>query len=147
MISLKKRGISPVVATVLLIVIVIILALIIFLWAKGFVKESIMKEGENVKFVCEDVSLELSYSDNILRISNNGNVPVYRVELKGKKGGSIKNINIPEDKNTGIRIGKSWELSLSESYEEIYVYPVILGKLGNREKPYTCKNKFVVENI
>ena len=40
----EKKGVSPIISTVLLIVIVIILAIIILLWSRGFVKEIITKE-------------------------------------------------------------------------------------------------------
>jgi len=38
-----KKAVSPVVATVLLILIVVILAVIVFLWARGFIGESLTK--------------------------------------------------------------------------------------------------------
>ena len=41
--GLSKKGLSPIIATVLLILIVVVLAVIIYLWAKGFVKEKNIK--------------------------------------------------------------------------------------------------------
>jgi len=39
----KKKGVSPVIATVLLIAMVVVIALIIFLWFRGLTKEAITK--------------------------------------------------------------------------------------------------------
>ena len=56
---MKKRGLSPVVATVLLIAIVIIIGLIVFLWFRGMTEETITKFGtENIRFACDDVYFE-----------------------------------------------------------------------------------------
>ena len=47
---MKKRGVSPVIATILLIGIVIVIALIVFLWLRGMQQEAITKfEGMNVE--------------------------------------------------------------------------------------------------
>lgn len=41
----NKRGLSPIIATVLLIFLVLILASIVFLWARGFFSEQLEKGG------------------------------------------------------------------------------------------------------
>ena len=46
-IAKRKKGLSPVIATVLLIGIVIALALIIFLWFRGTMKPAITKFDKN----------------------------------------------------------------------------------------------------
>ena len=46
--GIKKRGLSPVIASVLLILLVLVLASIIFLWARGFIGEQIEKFGEPI---------------------------------------------------------------------------------------------------
>ena len=43
MIKRGKKGLSPIIATVLLIVITLIIAMIIFLWAKNFIGEKTKK--------------------------------------------------------------------------------------------------------
>ena len=44
-----KRGLSPVIASVLLIALVLVLASIIFMWARGFISEQIEKFGNPVE--------------------------------------------------------------------------------------------------
>lgn len=56
---MKKKGVSPVIATVLLIGIVIALSLIVFIWMSTFIGETITKfDGENVELVCDKVEID-----------------------------------------------------------------------------------------
>src|SRR3989344_782855 len=75
----KKKGVSPVIATVLLITMVIIIGLIIFLWIKGLVIEGCEKFDKACELNCEDVMFDADYSNGILAVSNTGNVPIFRV--------------------------------------------------------------------
>ena len=73
MIRINKKGISPVVATVLLITISIILIAIIFIWARSTIGEEKVKFGTDVKIVCSDISLGVVLINDVLDITNNGN--------------------------------------------------------------------------
>jgi len=53
-----KKGVSPIIATVLLISIALVLALIIFLWARSFTSEQLQKFDEPVENACENVHFE-----------------------------------------------------------------------------------------
>ena len=46
--AIEKRGLSPVIATVLLVGIALVLASIVFLWAKNFIGEAVTKEGREI---------------------------------------------------------------------------------------------------
>jgi len=135
----SKRSISPVVATVLLIAIVVVLALIIFLWARGFITETIMKKEKSANQACEEVDIEVAYVSGELQIINKGNMPVYNFRVKGKSQGSIDEIDLG-DENRGVAIGKSISFSISPDYDEIEVFPVILGEAGSGKKAYVCEN-------
>ena len=79
----RKKGLSPVVATVLLISIVIAIAVIVFLWLRGFAGEAVTKfDGTNVELVCRDVEFKADYAGGQLSISNTGNVPIYNFKVK-----------------------------------------------------------------
>jgi len=84
--SNAKKAISPVVTTILLVMIAIVLALIILLWARGFIKETLMKFGEPIERACEQVNLQVSISGSELSVINQGSVPVYKlaVRIEGK---------------------------------------------------------------
>lgn len=142
---MKKRGVSPVIATVLLIAIVIVLAIIIFLWARGFITEVITKEVSKERVsadqACGEVSLSVRYIGTELQVTNRGNVPVYRLEIKGRKEGSVEVIkkDVKGEDIGGVSVGDSSIIDVDD-YAEIEVVPVILGetKEGSK-KAYTCK--------
>src|SRR3989338_10710768 len=99
---MKKRGISPVIATLLLIALVIIIALIVFQWMKGFTKEAVTKfDGTNIDLVCNDVQFDASYSAGTLTISNSGNVPIYNFDIKAEYPGGHDTIDLKENSDFG----------------------------------------------
>lgn len=82
----NKKGVSPVIATVLLVALVLVMALIIFLWARGFLTEQLQKNGLDVANVCSQVTytseLVSTTEGYELKIANNGNIPIYQFEAK-----------------------------------------------------------------
>ena len=87
---INKKGVSPVIATVLLIAMVIVMGVIIFLWFRGFNESAITKGGTNVELVCNDVIFSAdydSYSDR-LSIINDGTVSIFNMNIKILKIGS-----------------------------------------------------------
>jgi len=137
MMKRMKRGISPVIATVLLIAIVVVLALLIFWWAKGWIEEAVKKEGRLSDQVCDEINLDLQYSGTELQVINEGTIPVYKLEIIKKSGGSIDR----QAYTDGLSVGKSAIIDVG-SYEKIEVIPVILGETESGKKLYTCKNSF-----
>jgi FlaG/FlaF family flagellin (archaellin) len=148
MVIKNKKGVSPVIATVLLISIVIVIGLIIFLWFRGITEEAITKfGGKNVKLVCEDVKFEASYSSGYIYISNTGNVPIYKVKAKVYSSGSHSTIFISSDwPASGLTQGAAYSGPL-EAGEKIILIPVLIGKAESGEKAYTCEERHGVEII
>jgi len=145
-INMKKRAVSPVIATVLLIVITIILFFLVFVWAKSFIKEALIKKDVPVDQVCERVILEVNYlsEEGVLQISNIGNYPVYYNEIRIKKGGST---DIVEDKQP-ILIGSSIEIIDINEADAIEVIPVVLAQNDKGKKvAYTCQKNPISANI
>jgi len=109
---MKRKALSPVIATVLLIAIVIIIALIIFLWFRGLSEEIITKFGKkNIKLVCADVKFKAEYSSLTLSVSNIGNVPLYDFNLKISGSGSyitkkLKEVSGTNWPSTGLSPGE-----------------------------------------
>ena len=57
---MQKRGISPLIATVLIIAFVIVLAAIIFIWLSGSVEKIIISQEEAEKELsCTDIKLDI----------------------------------------------------------------------------------------
>ncbi len=146
----KKRGVSPVIATVLLISIVVILALIIFLWARSFVGEKLQKFDSAIEYSCggsEGVKMEAGvFSDNEggydLEVINRGNVPIYGFVVKELGKGTVIVKDIPESMGS-VNIGESRTIKLNDvSTNEILVVPILLGRAGSQRQAYTCGDEF-----
>jgi len=152
---MRKKGVSPVIATVLLVGMVVVLGLIIFLWMKSFTKETITKfGGENIELVCNDVNLIISRVGDQLTISNNGNVPVYDVQINFKESGSHNSTNARDFfsnwpssglDNGGIFSGND---SAIESAESLIITPILIGSSeSGSEKIYVCNEKRNGESV
>jgi len=145
-----RKGVSPVIATILLIAIVIVLAGIVFIWARGFVAEGIQKRGEPVERACESVSFEASVvqtgEDYMLEIDNRANIPLYGFDVKILGEGEVSVHTILDQ---SIDIGSSVQIedlpaSEFSGVEKIVVIPIILGTKGDAPTPYSCPDQFGV---
>ena len=161
----SKKGISPIIATMLLIGIVVILAIIIFLWLKGFTREVVTKNlgfGEkNIELVCEDVVMTSSYDSsttvNKVYISNNGNAPIYGVNIKRifTDGGYDTVKVLSGEEYISIKQGKTIPLSTGTgtntqldilNVKRIIVIPVLLGNSDSGgTKEYTCDENYGIQ--
>jgi len=135
----NKRGLSPMVSTVLLIVIIVIIAIIILIWGRGFIKEKLLKFTKPIENVCSDVSVKpFVNKDDSYGFTNNGNVAIYQIDLKKLERGKSTITRIPESVIPGasIILGDDY---LSGNVEEIKIIPVLLGKTSSgKTKEYTC---------
>jgi len=143
-----KKGVSPVIATALLVGIVIILAAIVFLWARGFISEKVAKFDEPVERSCERVDFETGVfytgGNTFLDINNRGDVPIYSFNIKTLGKGEIKVSEILE--NT-IGPGESHSIDISGvefSSNEIIVIPVLLAESEQGKVAFTCEDQFGV---
>lgn len=149
---LSKKGVSPVVATVLLITMVVIIALIIFLWFRNINKEAITKfEGTNVEVVCSDVSFDASYSSGQLDILNTGTVPIYSMKLRVYTAGSYNTNDMQDitDSNwpaKGLNSGMAFSTPTLSGYiegaDKVILIPVLIGisEDTGEEKVHTCED-------
>jgi flagellin-like protein len=135
----NKKGVSPVVVTVLLIAIVVILIGIIFLWARSFIQEDIQKFQQPVNVICNEVSLAASIEGtSSLRITNNADrVPVYKIKLNIADSSGAK---VVQDYANAISLspGQSTLIDISSYGEVVSITPVLKGQKGDAEQEYTC---------
>jgi flagellin-like protein len=149
---MKKRGVSPVVATILLVAIVVIIGLIIFLWFKNINQEAITKfDGKNVKLVCDEVYFEASYSGGTLYLRNSGNVPIYQMKAKIYGEGSHTTETLSGDwPDTGLNQGDTYEgiISSASLGDRAVLIPVLMGvtKKGSRAS-YSCDEQYGSEVV
>ena len=155
--KMNKKGVSPIIATVLLVAMVLVIAIIVFFWLRGFLKEPITKFGdENVELACDKVVLtgKLDDSQTNLEISNNGNVPIEEVKLKlVDAGGNYDSYTAGSRLKAGKTLRQINEKDLTkkdetsakivfENYKKIVIIPVLLGKTSSgEEKKYVCPDR------
>ena len=145
----KRKGVSPVIATTLLIAMVVVLGLIIFLWFRGFTEEAVTKfGGTNIKLVCQDVKFESNYYAGSLSLINTGNVPIYSVELKVESPGGHDTMDITDITDwpaTGLNQGGSFTgdiSSVSVSADQITVIPILRGTSKSGTKTHICDEQY-----
>ena len=145
----NKKGVSPVIATVLLIVLVVVISAVIFLWFNNLNEEAVTKFGDkNIKIVCDDVQFQLDYNDNSLSIFNSGNVPIYNFKIKVEIPGSYITQSLAEIsswQDTGLDQGKSFFeeniLGDVESPGSLTFIPELAGSSNSGEKIHTCEER------
>lgn len=145
--GVNKKGLSPVIATVLLIALVIIIALIIFLWARRFVGEACQKQGEAGENACSKIVLDARYSATDVYLTNNGNLPISGVKVKILSEGSEYSETLDE---AILGAGQSGNFPVSglDISEEVKIVPVILGETSVGECEYVCEdNKITAEPV
>jgi flagellin-like protein len=136
----SKRGISPVIATVLLISIALVIGAIIFIWASFFIKDAVQKNGESIDAVCERVQLDSSISGNSLSIVNNGDVPVYKIALNVDVNGDGKNIDVVNYESP-INLGSGQSTTISVDQTPVSITPILRATKKGTETEYTCEKR------
>ena len=132
-------GLSPVIATVLLIAMVVIIALIIFLWFKNISGENITKFNQNIKLVCDDVDFDVSYSGK-LYITNNGETPIYGMKIREiDEDGSYTTEDLTGF--NGLISGQSTSITITITADKIILIPVLKGLGESGEVNYDCDDK------
>jgi flagellin-like protein len=152
----NKRGLSPVVATVLLVALVLVLASIIFLWARGFLGEQIEKGGKPAMELCK----EMKFDVELISTSTSG---VYTVQIVNRGNYAIYNFLIMKElEGNRLRQDFTFSVGKQQSLEEqanlnlngrvpetVTFYPAILGKDASSDsnKAYTCMENGVEKRL
>lgn len=149
---MRKKGVSSVVATVVLIALVMTMAATIIIWSTGITEKitggSITLQGKNIALTCNDIIFEFSYTEGKLYLKNPGNLLIYGMKLRIYSDGSyetqdIKDLtpNWPED---GLKPGGAFSDSITFDAEvnEVVLIPILIGKTDNgKESEYVCERK------
>lgn len=141
----NKRGVSPTIATILLIALVIVAGLIVFAWFKSMSKEAVTKFGDkNIELVCKDVEFDASYDGGVLYLSNIGSVPIYSIDLKQYQPGGYKTDNIGDFVSSWPGAGLAQGGTFSENMDftsstKIIVIPVLAGNSESGQRVVSCE--------
>jgi flagellin-like protein len=139
-----KRGLSPVIASVLMIMLVLVLAAMIFLWARGFISEQLEKFGKPVEELCESVDFRVEKIGNELEILNRGNIDIWYLDVKMFKDGDseISKFDFAVDAGKAVKKYVTLVMEDGSNPDETIVYPAILGNVkgGSSNKAFTCND-------
>ncbi|MEK6856309.1 MAG: archaellin/type IV pilin N-terminal domain-containing protein [Nanoarchaeota archaeon] len=149
---MNKRGITPVVATALLIVIALVLAMIIFLWARSFLTEKNVKFGEPIENSCSDVvfdaeaiNSEVEPSNLDVTVLNKGKIALYQIDLYSINTDSRNFIGTAGcDTGKTVNSGDSCVIkfvdSAMSSGQLLSLVPRIVGTKGQQNEDYACED-------
>ena len=156
----EKRGLSPVIATTLLILIAVIIAVIILLWIRSYIGEKAEKDLGGGPIALENVCKEVKFDADAkfetgnlkVHVGNNGNVPIYGIEVKKKGFASVSSVRAVNTRspNLAIASGEDEDLELSdvnnvEIGNDLVIVPIVLGESKKAKKAYVCEEQYGVE--
>ena len=140
-----KKGLSPVIASVLMIMLVLVLAAMIFLWARGFISEQIEKFGKPVSEACAAVNFDVVKVGDNLEVINRGNVGIRSLDIKMFKNGNSEIANFEfggSEIGPGDAISEPIILLMEDKTapDSVIAYPLLLGSVRGKStnKPFTC---------
>lgn len=148
-----KKAISPIITTVLLVLVAIVLAVIILVWARGFIAEKVSKfipaqsQDRPINEACDSISLSAAINgDQEIYLINQGDIPVYKIGVRVTNAASGEATLVEYD-TAGLNPGQSKAVVTTQSLtgNKIAIVPILIGKSekkGNVE--YNCKTWFDV---
>ncbi len=143
-IGVKKRGLSPVIASVLLILLVVVIVSMIFIWARTFFSSQTEDSERSIGELCSGVlfvaDVVESSGDYTLEISNKGNVDIDSFELRKYSDGRVETDNVSMGVSAG---GSVANVTFSEKMEDgattpekVEIFAVLSA--GGSGRLYTC---------
>jgi len=138
----NSRGLSPIIASVLLILMVLVLAALIFLWARGFVSEQVEKFGKPIEQICSSVDFEVQKFGSSLEVVNRGNVDITHLDIKMFSGGDseVEKFNFKVDGGASVREDVTLLMRGNVIPDKVIVYPALIGNVkgGSSNRVFTC---------
>ena len=143
----RGKGISPLIATVILIAISIAIFGIIFGWMRSMVSEQVQKFGTPIDTECEKLVFSAKISENTIYISNQGNIPIAGINLKMRVNGKTVTKSVLKTLDGVISPGETDSIAADgiASSQKNTITPIIIGKTvkTNKMQRYLCKTKTV----
>ncbi len=157
----KKKGISPVIASVLLVVVVVVLATIIFIWARSFIKEAIKKNELTAEQACSEIKFDASLSlvsdgaggskVTTVDVVNKANIALYQFNIQkiGEGRSDVEHVSLQDGLGLNGGEGTSFVLQVNYTrgsttavYQQLHLIPEILGTSNQAKKIFTCPEKY-----
>lgn len=154
----NKRGVSPVIATVLLILVAVILFSIILWWVNQFIKEDVQKDlgggPEPIQNFCKDVifKADVYSSSKEITVQNDGQVPIYGIQVQEKGFASVTDLREMHSNFSAVTGGDTQTFKDTggilydiDNTTNLLLIPILLGETKDGQKAYLCDESFGVE--
>jgi flagellin-like protein len=147
MLRKSKRGISPVIATILLVVIAIALFGVIYIWINRMQQDTILKFDSDIRQSCLDVNFDVSVQgeqSGTVQVQNLGTFTLYKAIIYKRTASEILKIGeIGGSSGIGASEAANLEPVNLEDCQQIKVVPVLLGisKKTGQQQEYVCQDK------
>ena len=142
-----RKGLSPLIATVILIAISIAIFAIIFGWLRGMVSEQVAKFGTPIDTECEKLVFSAKVLGSTIYIDNQGNIPISGINLKMRINGKTVTKSVLKTLDGVISPGETDTIAVDEiaSSQKNTITPIIEGKTvkSNKLQRYLCNTKAV----
>lgn len=147
----NHRGISPLIATVVLIGIAIVLFGVVFFWLGGLVSEQVQKFDKPIETQCDSLVFTARAEGNNVFINNQGNIPIAGVIAKAKIDGKTLTSKAKKPVDGSVAAGETEVIDISgggftfEGAQTKSIMPILQGKTveSGKVQRYICKNKVI----
>jgi flagellin-like protein len=155
--KIQKKGVSPVITSIVLVAVVVGMITIIFFWLRSTMVEGVVKLDKNVDIVCQqDVKFDAEYdfTTGDITLLNTGNAPIFDIKIKVYSQGNYKTIKMSEimgsEWGQSFTVGKSLSYNIAsslgyslESIEKLQLIPMLVGKNSAKDKKVVdCKEEY-----
>lgn len=143
-----KRGLAPIIATVLLILMVVALVTLIFIWAKGFVGERTNDYEQSMEKICSAIDFGAEVSgvapNYDLEILNRGNIDIlsFKIKMSLKGDVEISDLNLSVGSSKIEKTNVALIMSDGNYPDVVEIVPVTnsVANGGTSKKPFICFN-------
>lgn len=154
MIKKERKGVSPVITTVLLVLIVLVLATLIIVWGTQFIPEKLSKFGASIEDGCSNVKLTATPSGEganmMLALANTGDIHIYKIGVQtiGGSSSEIKTYDLGPN-NNGLKPGDTFSINVNAgSADKLEIVPIILGETeGKTIQEFSCSGNSKVISL
>ena len=145
------KGISPLVATIVLIGIAVVLFGVIFFWLSSLISEQVQKFTIPIETQCNSLTFIAKASGNNIYINNEGNIPIAGIIVKAKIGGKTLTSKAKKPVDGVVGPGETDVIDVSgggfsiSGAQTVTITPILQGKTVNTGKVqrYICTTKVV----
>jgi flagellin-like protein len=154
---MNEKGVSPLVATVMLVTIVVVISFLVFWWYGEYIGESLQKSEITAEQAClNDISFSLSdpgclenttvVGEKIIYfdVENNGNFGINSFKAKVDGAVGVEFVTIPQSVDQSVETKLSFTMDTTLVGTDLVIEITPMAKAGGVTKYCTTKTKSIV---